>query len=451
MATPTPFNGPPVPASGPLPSSIAAALESNAALQSELQRRLLGIKRLKVQNRRDAARVAASMARCCNNDNEGVIASSGAAEQISLDMTDQSNLDEDSAGNNGPVKGRAKTVHFDGEGDGECIDPESKPATRAAPNPAANLLDSKKWAVNPSRKGTRGFFVDPDGSTPDLSRDDIMGSGGEEVGQMARVAFDKKPHTSLKEPQKTWDKARKRKWPSSFEEVDIRIDRTSLGSEQNRPTTQFTFADAGKSKAKFNKQESLFIKSAVEQSNEDQSGIDWQDLAVELNAKFGRHQTPWQIFRHYRSTLQNPSSRIPPWSPDEDELLLKYLAAHGPQFTLQGDDMVQLCKNLFPLRNPAQLLLRTGSTLLNPNYRHEAWDTDEKRKLALLMRVYGDEKNPVYLASQPAHFPQRAQKSVTEKWIRTLDPSLSHRPVGAGEGSEWHDEANPDEQTGTAI
>ncbi|KAL7532388.1 hypothetical protein ACHAXR_004602 [Thalassiosira sp. AJA248-18] len=151
-------------------------------------------------------------------------------------------------------------------------------------------------------------------------------------------------------------------------------------------------------------------------------------MAVKHHVKFNR-QTPWLCFSHYRSSIQNPSTRCPPWSPDEDELLLKYLAVHGSQYLHQGFSLEQICKNIFPLRNTKQLLLRAHSTLINPNYIHDAWDADEKRKLALLMRVYSNDQNPITCASRPVHFPYRAPKSVAEKWIKTLDPELSYRPL----------------------
>ena len=48
-------------APGPIPSAISSAIESNVALQAELQRRLIQIRRKKVQNRQEAERVITSM------------------------------------------------------------------------------------------------------------------------------------------------------------------------------------------------------------------------------------------------------------------------------------------------------------------------------------------------------------------------------------------------------
>ena len=130
----------------------------------------------------------------------------------------------------------------------------------------------------------------------------------------------------------------------------------------------------------------------------------------------------WLCFQHYRSTLINPSTRVPPWTQDEDELLLKYLAAQGSQYLLQGESIVQTCRNLFPNRIIKQIIGRCKSTLVNPSLIHDSWSSDEKRKLALLMRVYSDEQNPSNLASRSIHFPNRAPKSVAEKWTVFIKP-----------------------------
>ena len=101
--------------------------------------------------------------------------------------------------------------------------------------------------------------------------------------------------------------------------------------------------------------------------------------------------------------------------------------------SLSQDTLTQICKNIFPQRNTKQLTLRAQSTLINPNYIHADWDADEKRKLALLMRVYSNGVTPVNSCSRTAHYPNRAPKGVAEKWIKTLDPALSHRPLTAQE------------------
>ena len=68
------------------------------------------------------------------------------------------------------------------------------------------------------------------------------------------------------------------------------------------------------------------------------------------------------------------------------------------------------------------LTKRCNSTLLNPSFSNLGWSTDEKRKLAILMRVYSNEPSPSNLASHTVHFPNRSSQSVTEKWVRVVQP-----------------------------
>ena len=354
----------------PIPSAISAALNTNIALQAELKRRLLTIRRSQVQNRRDAERVVASISRCWN----------------------------------------------------DCPD---------------NSLNNTT-ADYPNRKGRRGFFIDSDGkSTSGISCSDILcGANEMEIErQTNQVIFERKePQSSLDKPHSSWDTTKKK----NGQEVNIRIGRTMprSGEQQNSHIAHFTFADPKNiAKEKFTKQECLFMMSMLGRLGSEettQRDIDWYEMAVKHHTKFNR-QTPWLCFCQYRSSLQNPSSRSPPWSPEEDELLIKYVAAQGSQYLLQGDPIVQLCKNLFPLRDAASVALRANATLVNPNYVDETWDADEKRKLALLMRVYSVEQRPLDLVSRTVHFPNRSAKSVAEKWVKELDPALSHRPFAPDE------------------
>jgi len=355
-------------APGPIPSAISSAIESNEALQAELQRRLMQIKRKKVQNRQEAERVITSMLshnRSCSSSSSSSLSST-----------------------NG----------------------------------------------DPNRKWMRRFFIDKDLSTPYVSWGNNQSHVWEEpvidILQSDIIVFERNIESRLSsstdEPQQAWKKVKRENWKSnSLVEVAIkRYNKSALPQTSTECLVPvFTFGDSKISKTKMTKQECNFIISMVDALGG--NNINWLELAKKHYIKF-RKQTPWQCFTHFRSIIQNPvTMRCPPWTADEDELLLKYLAVQGPQFLLQGDAAVQTCMTLFPHRNTRQLIARAQSTLINPNYVHDAWTSDEKRKLALLMRAYSKEQNPLALVSHMEHFARRAPKSVAEKWIRTLNPALS--------------------------
>jgi len=404
--------------SKPIPSAISAAIESNITLQAELQRRLLQIKHKKIQNRHNAAKLYASISNCCREeeiDVDGVLAkypkvnvNSSRADNTDVGKTGTKSTKGDDVDNN---------MQIDSNGD-KLNKKKTKKRKRTSPR-ASRSKDSTEMG---------GFFVDKDGCTPEILRSSILGRDKAKQSSM-RMVFDKinQPPLSTKEEPKHTSTKKKTKGVKSngLEEVAIRIDKYP---SQQPPSSddcipQFTFADAKISKTKLTKQEGLFIMDMINKlSDVEKSSINWCDIAEKLNAKFHKQTSPWLCFQHYRSTLINPSTRVPPWTQDEDELLLKYLASQGPQYLLQGESIVQTCRNLFPNRTTQQITSRCQTTLVNPSLIHDNWSSDEKRKLALLMRVYSDEQNPTNLASRSVHFPNRAPKSVAEKWTVFVKP-----------------------------
>lgn len=203
----------------------------------------------------------------------------------------------------------------------------------------------------------------------------------------------------------------------------------------------FTFADPAILTTKFTKIESCFILDVMSEIGDED--VDWLELATKFNEKLypnrQHRRTPWQCFKHYQSTLKKAAL---PWSSDEDELFIKYLAAQGSQFLLQGDGLAQTNSKLFPYRNPNKLSIRSYTTLLNPNYVQDWWKKDEERKLALLMRAYSESDGtlPLKYASQAAHFPRRAQALVSVKWSRTLCPETQQKKCGNKLNNDQTDE-----------
>ncbi|KAL7547081.1 hypothetical protein ACHAWF_010396 [Thalassiosira exigua] len=424
---------------GPIPSAIKTALESNVALQAELKRRLLRVKRAKVRNRRDAASVAASIPHCWDNDPYCSFEQSTSCGDKSKSQS--LGGDADAKGLHHPKAGDEKLSKGDSREPISRIK-EIKSRTESSAHGAKTF--PVKWRFNPNRSGTRRFFVDPEGSTPEPWVDDIMRKfemvKHNKGRTRARVIFDlDEAQSPVGDPKESWDGVKEKSIAtSSLEKVRLRIVRTLPNADEESSTAHFSFYDSKRSKTKFTKEECLFIMSMISRLGGAHRDVDWHDIATKHFAKFKR-QTPWRCFSHFRSSLENPATRCPPWSKEEDELFLKYVAAHGPQYLLQGESLVQMCKNIFPLRNSKQITLRAHSTLINPSYIHNAWNAKEKRKLAILMRVYSKEPQPINSVARMVHFPQRAPKSVTEKWIKRLDPSVSHRPFTSDEDDELYE------------
>jgi len=401
--------------SKPIPSAISAALETNISLQSELQRLLQKIKCKKVLNRRNAARV---MKYCrIEGDHSQRMTVSATVGGTSMTIS-ESNDSIQSVSTENLTRGKpdecSATIAID-----EADLSKAKDATEFPPRKKTKL------ACNSNRKKMRRFFMDKDGSTPESM---MWGIGREnEAGQPASVIFERNHQSRISAdeevPKSTWKKAKRCAWKDdTFEEVSIKIVNMPSRPEENRLLPCFSFADPKTAATKLTKQECNFVTSMIQKSGGNKhNSIDWYNFAIEHYDKINQ-QSPWRCFCLFRSSLQNLST----WSPDEDELLLKYLASHGPQYLLQGDCAVQTCRNLFPDRSTKQVILRAQSTLINPNYVQNAWDTNEKRKLALLVRAYSNKPHPINSASRPIHFSHRAPKSVTEKWINTLNPAMYH-------------------------
>lgn len=168
----------------------------------------------------------------------------------------------------------------------------------------------------------------------------------------------------------------------------------------------------------FTKKESVQISEQVHLSERP----DWQKIGSSLN------RSAWDCFVAYQTKLKPVQSTS--WTLSEDRLLLKYIAAAGPQFVVDVDSVRQLSARLFH-KPKNQVLLRANHSLVNPNLRHDAWSEDEQRRLIVGMKVYRDSPQTLYLAG--THFPGRSNKSVTDKWKRGLNPQYSTRPFNKEE------------------
>ncbi|GAX24205.1 hypothetical protein FisN_4Lh297 [Fistulifera solaris] len=228
------------------------------------------------------------------------------------------------------------------------------------------------------------------------------------------------------------------------------------------------------------------LQAVVTANEQPSSSTDWNHIAVALHMRvpneprrtsvecriqYARHD-PTIVDSPWKQLVANLKTNPPanhPWKLPQDELLLKYIAAAGPQHVWDIDSFVRMTAQFFPHKTRQQFFNRIHQSLLNPNFVHDFWTLEEERKLVLLMKFYhepvpsrqrtvaasGDDDNgatrenntlaanadsdddnrvdreiepcarqnhsslTLYRAS--SHFP-RNTKSVSDKWNRTLNP-----------------------------
>lgn len=153
--------------------------------------------------------------------------------------------------------------------------------------------------------------------------------------------------------------------------------------------------------------------------------VDWEKVA----ASFSTEQylrTPFDCLAAFMSALKKTS----PWTIQEDEILLKFIAAAGPQAVLESKNaLVQhLLVHLLPSKTKQQVFTRANSSLLNPKLKNDRWSEDEERRLAILMKIYHRQQiedgrsRDLFMPS--LHFDRHSQ-SVLNKWNRSLNPEYS--------------------------
>ena len=344
--------------------SLEAALQSNLRLQAELSRQLQRISEKKAENRRLASRLT-----------KQILAT---WDEIDVLRTPPP-----------PCAPRAtknsKKISTAESSKDSSID------SSAVKNPA-------KWKYDPYRKWTRRFFVDPSGSVPEPNQDSV---------KRRRLENDKlfyhtcPPWTSKEvetllsvvgDLQATKEADGGGVDNLDFDEVARALEERSKGKLPTAdPRTgqdcRLKYLDTRKQRP-FTKEESLRILEQVHLHN---GSPPWQNVAADID------RTAWQCLLAYESKLSR--TRTSPWIASEDEMLLKYVAAMGPQWVLTMGSASDLTARLFPDRSPKQVMARANSSLVNPNLARDVWSDDEERKLVLGMKVYRDTPNPVYRAA----------------------------------------------------
>lgn len=101
----------------------------------------------------------------------------------------------------------------------------------------------------------------------------------------------------------------------------------------------------------------------------------------------------WQAFSAFRSFHGRNGSACPPWTLEEDEVLLRAIAAAGPQQVLDQSFSSKISPVL--KKAPKMILQRTMNSLLNPKFLNDTWSDHDERKLCLLMKIYRDCPSPL--------------------------------------------------------
>ena len=172
--------------------------------------------------------------------------------------------------------------------------------------------------------------------------------------------------------------------------------------------------------------------------------------------------TPYQCMVHYKRKLRpQPDGSF---TPEEDELLLRYIAAMGPQFVWGYPQITDLASRLFPHKTSRRIYERTHFSQWHPLSKDTIWTKEEEMKLVLAMKIYSDSPSDDFaenndgnnnssatqiheksgLASEKAalrkaaaHFhPYRQSYKVAKKWERSFSPRFSYKPFSKEEDKQ---------------
>jgi Myb-like DNA-binding domain len=173
------------------------------------------------------------------------------------------------------------------------------------------------------------------------------------------------------------------------------------------------------------------------------SNIDWEKVAEDVSSIIQQQSqsiyrfTAWDCLVAYHTKLKTPLVQLQAttstWTHEEDELLLKFIAAAGPQALLESKNtLIQstLCTQLLLHKSKKQIFVRANQTLLNPNMQRTDWSDYEERRLPICMKIYytpnPQDCHQLYRAS--THCYGRSTKSVVDKWNRSINPAYSTKP-----------------------
>jgi hypothetical protein len=300
----------------------------------------------------------------------------------------------------------------------------------------------RKLHCNPYRETTDRFFVDKKGSAPEPNPDTLRRRSIEKTTFLCHL----QPPWSDKEAKKLTviveehlestsadgsgdddeddsSNSNKRLDNVDFEQVAVQL---RDGSNRKGASTivartaeecRIQYQRINHKPSPMTKEESLYIVEMVHDAKQKNESPNWKDIAASL-----KNRTAWDCLVAYQTKIEPMQPE--PWTPEEDELLLKYVSAGGPQFVIDKNTVQRIISDVLPNKTRNQIFTRINQTLLNPKLKHDAWTLDEERRLAVLMKMYRDTPEDIYRAS--THF-DRAASMVLTKWNRTLNPGACVR------------------------
>jgi hypothetical protein len=370
--------------------SLEVALQANRKLQTEVARQLQKIAIQKAENRRLSAQLTERLVQCWGRIDPRQ------APVISCE---------------GPSRKEALELH---KNETEVLK-------------GWNKSKCGKFKYDPIRRWSRQFFVDPLGSTPKPNQD------AEKRRQLEKETFF--IHTSSPWSTKLAQVLRecieelaRRNIPShedvNFETVATMMQERSKEDDDSLSIIPKTAQDVRmfyehslEKNQPFTKEESLKILEYTHAN----SDTDWEAVAASL-----QNRTPWECFTHFTVKLRHIENSV--WTIEQDQILLKYLAAMGPQFVLDQGGAGHIASRLLPDKTAKHVLGRANVSLLNPNLDREYWTEPEEKKLTLCMKIYQNAE-PSALNKASHHFPNRSGPTVASKWNRSLNPDFTWRPL----------------------
>lgn len=369
-------------------ASIEKALNANRRLQTGLLSRIQNVSRLKKTNREMCAQIVLAMDRCYSERDMLGIDKTTAGSPLDLDCNQTSSL----------------------------LPSASSLASKGAKKrkkPPSHII--RTWSYNENRKWTKRFFVDPDKNIPEPNADILRRREWE--GDMISMDKDRFQSWSTNESNTLKicaEKVRKQQnegnnTPIKDAEIDYhqvtqlvqeQLSAQKVSSRQEKKKYHRAVCDyrikfltdlsPSINKGPFTKEESLKIIELLHEHNDHPR---WDIVARILNT----NRTPFQCFTYAQSklattsissssmTLQcNPTA----YSQFDDELMLKFIAASGPQTVINNHVVSFLSERFFPHLDKKQILNRCHTSLINPNFDHRKWNDKEERLLVLGMRLY---------------------------------------------------------------
>jgi Myb-like DNA-binding domain len=410
--------------------TLKQAIVANRRVQTTVKNQLQKLARQKVENRRLASQLLAHVTATWHEFDRHEEHLPDPSEEIIKDMVMEEAMREHDDRS-------TVSVHLDirNETEDTSISRNKKPGNkpdkkRMTPKATMTIIKKtlNKWKYNSYRRWERCFFVDPNGSIPEPNADTIKRRAMEQ-GQLFFHTHPPWTHQERKDLKKI---ARQH---SSLNSEEDSSDENTIDwkkvAESLQSTVTLSMTKATKvprtpeecrlvyrgllSQTPFSKKESL---ATLEQIHSQSGRPSWRNIKLD-----GR--TTWQIFCNYQMKLSN-ATKPGMWTIQQDEFLLKYLAAMGPQYILSIAEACRVSRDMLHDKSPKVIMSRANQTLLNPNLARSAWTIEEDMTVALCMKIYQEDSNP--LVSAGKHLPMRASQSITAKWHRSLNPQFSTLP-----------------------